>query len=517
MRLLKGILKTEAGQALPMALLLLALGGFLVVPTLGLMTTNLTANRVVDRANLELYAADAGVEDALWNIKYGTEPQGGWAGWQDQLDLNDKTVNVTISKQTDQPYKITSTASADGHSTTVQCFVNTQADFSWLFEHAITSGGDVWTKKSDIINGGILYEGTFDDNAQVTGEVVNKPVTLPTAAELSPFYWEDVKTLTPYPTSSYVIPGGTPSSPHMIPSLYRNGNLSITGSGYAKLSGTVYVKGNFSVDDKDSIINLNGQTIYAEGTVYFKPGCTIYGPGCIIAVGDVDFQPNMGMGDKLLGVNDMSASEVDSPNMFLLSKFQAVKSGKLTSFQVKCSGPGKVKVALYADSSGAPGALLGAVDTDTDVMAADWTPINFPETQVNSGTYYWLAAISDSAIIYRYATSSTNKYKPASYSDFTFPNPAGSGFSSQDTKQYMFAGYEGSQEFIFVMSLTGNTNVQPGGSFYGSIAGNAYVNLQPNCTVQLVGLPAGGLNFPGGDSGGEGTGNQVKMLTYTIQ
>ncbi len=41
MKLLKRILKDEAGQALPMALVLLVLGGFLVVPTLALMTGTL--------------------------------------------------------------------------------------------------------------------------------------------------------------------------------------------------------------------------------------------------------------------------------------------------------------------------------------------------------------------------------------------------------------------------------------------------------------------------------------------
>ena len=531
MRLLKkmkGKLKNEAGQALPMALIMLVLGGLLVVPTLSFMTTNLNANRTVNVKTSAIYAADAGIQDALWKLGNDVDPFPGGITFYN-LAETPNGMTVTIEKQalTTEPdgdlYTLKSTAKLNGQ---VKAVIVAQAfkgsDFSWLFDHAITSGGNVYTKKSDVINGGILYEGTYDFNAQVTGEVVKGTVNLPTAAQLSAFYWEDVKNLTPYPSSSYVIPGGTPSTPHMIPSLYRNGNLSITGSGYAKLSGTVYVKGNFSVNDKNSIINLNGSTIYAEGTIYFKPGCTVYGPGCIIGVGDVDFQPNIGMGDKLVGADDVSTNDTDSANTFLLSQFQAVKSGKLTSFQVKCSGPGKVKVALYADSGGAPGARLGAVDTDQDVLAYGWTPINFPTTDVSSGTKYWLAAISDSAIIYRYATTSINKYKTAAYSGFTFPNPAGSGFTDQTTKRYLFAGYSGSQEFIFVMSVNGNTNVQPGGSFYGSIAGNAYVDLQPNCTVQLVGLPEGGLDFPGGGSGGGGGGgggggSSLPLRNYNIQ
>lgn len=70
MRLLKEILQREAGQALPMALILLLMGGFFVVPCLALMSTSLNANRMVDQTTLGLYAADSGVEDALRQLKY---------------------------------------------------------------------------------------------------------------------------------------------------------------------------------------------------------------------------------------------------------------------------------------------------------------------------------------------------------------------------------------------------------------------------------------------------------------
>lgn len=51
-------------------------------------------------------------------------------------------------------------------------------------------------------------------------------------------------------------------------------------------------------------------------------------------------------------------------------------------------------------------------------------------------------------------------------------------------------------DFIFVMSVAGNVNFQPNGNFYGSVAGNVDVNLQPNNT--LTWRPLGGttLNFP---------------------
>jgi hypothetical protein len=542
MKLLKRILKNEAGQALPMALILLVLGGLLVVPTLSFMTTNLKANRTVDVKTSAIYAADSGIQDALWKLGKGVDLFAGGNSYPLTENLNGMT--VTVEKVALQQvsngdlYTLRSVAKLNGE---VKAVIVAQAvagsDFSWLFDHAITSGGSVTTKSTDIIYGGILYEGTFDGNADVrSGLVEQGTVNLPTEAMLSAFYWEDVKNLTPYSSGSFSVSGGTASNPVIIPSLYRNGNLSITGNGYGKLSGTVYVTGKFSVDDKNSIIKLDGKTIYStyynncsEDAIYFKPGCTVYGPGCIIGVGNVNFQPNLGMGDMLLGAADVDGCNPDSPDKFLLSRFQATATGKLTSVQVKCSGDGNIKVALYADNGqappdAAPTTLLHAVDTaDNITVMASWNPINFPEITITKDSYYWLAAISDSPVICKKTLASENKYKTDFFTGFTFPKPTAppaDQFTRQTTEQYMLRGYTGSQEFIFLMSVNCQTNLQPHASFYGSIAGNTNVNLQPWCTLNLVGLPDGGLDFPGmsGSGSGSGTGgNSPPLLNYNIQ
>jgi hypothetical protein len=539
MKLLMRMLKNEAGQALPMVLILMVLGGLLVVPMLSFMTTNLNAGRVIEGKTEGIYAADAGIADALWKLGNGVDP---FPNGATSYDLKDNGTPVTINGMTvtverlpldpTKPdlYTLKSTATSTLDDK-VKAVITAQAvagsDFSWLFKHAITSAGSVETKKSDVIYGGILYQGSYDDNADVrSGEVRQGTVNLPTENQLKAFYWDKVKNLSVLP-GNYVIPGGTPSSPHMIPSGYSNGNLSITGSGYGKLSGTIYVKGDFSFTDKRSTLDLNGQTIFAEGTAYFKPDSTVRGPGCIIAVGNVDFQPNIGVGNQLLGItDDQDTTTTIQENTFLLSRFKAIASGKLISFQVKCyytdSDEHKVKVALYADSNGAPGTLLNKVDSDNQTVLAGWNPINFPETQLTQNNYYWMAAISDSPVIVYEPQTSTNKYKYAAYSGFSFPDPAppASDFTSQTTEQYMLRGYEGSQEFIFIMSVNSTSNVKPGGTFYGSIAGNSSVELLPNCTLNLVGLPEEGLIFPGisGSGSGSGTGgNSPPLLNYNIE
>ncbi|HEX7365151.1 MAG TPA: pilus assembly PilX N-terminal domain-containing protein [Dehalococcoidia bacterium] len=69
MKSLIRMLKKEAGQALPLALILVFLGTAVVVPSLYLSTTSLRATRVVDQKTLEAYAADAGINDALWHLQ----------------------------------------------------------------------------------------------------------------------------------------------------------------------------------------------------------------------------------------------------------------------------------------------------------------------------------------------------------------------------------------------------------------------------------------------------------------
>jgi hypothetical protein len=60
--------RNEKGQALPIVLVLLLIGGLFTAPLLGYMGTGLIAGQVHEDRMEELYAADAGVEDAIYKI-----------------------------------------------------------------------------------------------------------------------------------------------------------------------------------------------------------------------------------------------------------------------------------------------------------------------------------------------------------------------------------------------------------------------------------------------------------------
>jgi hypothetical protein len=62
-------LRDERGQAMLLVLVLLLIGLVIITPVLKFMGTAITSGRVYEQKIDELYAADAGVEDALWHIR----------------------------------------------------------------------------------------------------------------------------------------------------------------------------------------------------------------------------------------------------------------------------------------------------------------------------------------------------------------------------------------------------------------------------------------------------------------
>src|SRR4030042_6690986 len=60
----------EAGQALIIVLVFVLLGSLTIVPTLMYMSTALKSGVSYENKTKEYYAADAGIEDGIWQIKY---------------------------------------------------------------------------------------------------------------------------------------------------------------------------------------------------------------------------------------------------------------------------------------------------------------------------------------------------------------------------------------------------------------------------------------------------------------
>jgi hypothetical protein len=289
---IKRKLKGEAGLALPMVLILLVLGGFLVVPTLSLMTTNLNANRVVDQANLRLYAADAGVADALWRLNYaGLKPP---AGWQLPEQINGGTVNVTLSQVSAKLYNIVSIATLPGGSTTVEALVSLGGN-PWFFDNAITSANNVTIKPNCVIRGKVVYTNSIDNKGDVIPAPIKDqyvPDRWPNADVVNTFFYNEVSSVGQTSGTRTINISSTSckeATPCEIPVVNHNGDLTITGDGWAKLTGTVYVTGTLTIDSVN--LNLNKKTLFAKNNIYVTKNSYIYGAGCVVAWGNVEFKP----------------------------------------------------------------------------------------------------------------------------------------------------------------------------------------------------------------------------------
>jgi len=316
---MKKLVRDEKGAALILALILLLIGGLISAALLGHMGSGILAGEVHERRTAELYAADAGVEDAIWKIQQGEIPvcPANPEEWSYNItDVNGKSVTVYIQYDVGTGmYKITSVAMTDGgdgggiaaidSATAVESYVSaTYMDFSSLLDNAIVSydtikiqpnnvvDGDVWLPIADeehLINKGVI-NGTVKDEEYVE-------LIWPTAEQLSPYYWEDVEHLETeaYPDGCVIdITGTSEEDPYVIGPLLAAGDLTISGDGWIKLDGTIYLKGTLFTNPTPEIhIALEGHTIFAEGDIKLNPGVWLYGSGCIIALGDIVFQPNL--------------------------------------------------------------------------------------------------------------------------------------------------------------------------------------------------------------------------------
>ena len=85
----------EQGQVMIMALIVLTLGGLVITPTLNHMATGAKSTVIHKRLTGELYAADAGVEYAMWRIKSGIETP-----FSTSISVGGTSVNITVTRVT---------------------------------------------------------------------------------------------------------------------------------------------------------------------------------------------------------------------------------------------------------------------------------------------------------------------------------------------------------------------------------------------------------------------------------
>jgi len=319
---MKRLIIDEKGAALILALILLLIGGLISAALLGHMGAGILAGQVHERRTAELYAADAGVEDAIWKIQNsdgylpcspGSPPRNYTITDADGrvAEVNDKRVEVTIDYADSRAYRVTATSITEGGThTTIQAYV-----YGFSFpDNAITAKKDVDLGNNVYVDGWIQYGENLNPkpNAEFDPDkTINEVYTnWPSSGELYDYYYSTYingKTFDEYYSEDCVIDAdSTPS----VGSIYCDGYLDFMSSDNSvkkelALGGTIYVNGNLYVGDypeaKDFTLNLDGQTIFCEGDIYVTGKTDIIGSGSIIAKGNIHFEPNFtGSDDYIL-------------------------------------------------------------------------------------------------------------------------------------------------------------------------------------------------------------------------
>ncbi|HEY51297.1 MAG TPA: hypothetical protein G4O20_05775 [Dehalococcoidia bacterium] len=99
-RIWRKVLKGESGQALPITLALLIIGGLTIIPSLGLTFSSAKTSNIIQDGVKGTYAAEAGIEDTLWSLVNGEPPPS-----QLSDNINDMQVNIqTVDKGTHTLY-----------------------------------------------------------------------------------------------------------------------------------------------------------------------------------------------------------------------------------------------------------------------------------------------------------------------------------------------------------------------------------------------------------------------------
>jgi hypothetical protein len=330
---MKTVTKGQDGNVLTLVLIVLVVGGLVLAPLLGLMGTGVLAGQVYENKTDELYAADAGVEDAIWKIK-NDAPDSYPYEYPQPLVVNDKSVNITIFREDLDPtcgeqlnYHIISTVSEDGSSTTIDTHLSVSyMDLSAFLENAIVSDNTITLKGATIVDGDVWLPDEedllVDSHVTLNGTVRDQDdyeLVWPTAEQFSTYYMEDVEGA--YDPGSFI--DIKDLYPKTIGPWYREGSLGVDNTGDPAtlvLGDTIYVDGNLEFIQPGAShnysIDLDGHTIFVAGDFTLaSTSISVVGSGCIIAVGDINFQPNIvGEGDDFVLVMSITGETFVHPS-----------------------------------------------------------------------------------------------------------------------------------------------------------------------------------------------------------
>jgi len=252
-------------------------------------------------------------ETAIVDFEYTTDPE------IEEREL--ETVSwITTTKQVQNAefawdtdtkvYSIKSTAS----DTTIDSVVYLSSRYSALVDNAITSPGDVSLAPNTFVQGNVQYNGELDNKGDIDGEIITDEIDWwPETEDWQDFFLDQAMNVSdsepppePDPDPGPVIDLIDYEVEDQLGPFYRrngDGDLDIDNTGEPKTIKLAQGEVIYVTEDlrfmqpgggREYVIDMNYGTIFVEGTIDFPPQKVgLKGSGCIIAIGDINFQPEM--------------------------------------------------------------------------------------------------------------------------------------------------------------------------------------------------------------------------------
>jgi len=307
--------KRESGQALIMALILLALGSLLVLPLLRQSFTNLGYHQSIECQTLNSYSADAGIVYATAKIYMnpGTYLE---TPLDVSFELNGRTVNVTADYQGGGLFSVNSTASGGGCGRTkIVSYINISVG---AFAYAVAGKNSISISNSAIDSSPDPGEAHIYSNGDIsiTGFLVNGDA----------FAVGEITKGKEYIAGEIEEGADALQFPSVYDQLYKN----IAQEGGNWTGDLVYDAGIYNVGP-----------LYITGNLELKPGANVTLDGPLYVVGDIKVNSGLFYGREHIlseGRIDITSGAYESENIPVITS--------LTS-DIDLVGP-VVSAVLYA-------------------------------------------------------------------------------------------------------------------------------------------------------------------------
>lgn len=135
-----------------------------------------------------------------------------------------------------------------------------------------------------------------------------------------------------------------------------------------------------------------------------------------------------------------SSKSRNASGMQFATRVALAQGGTLNSISAYSKGNKKVRMAIYADSAGAPGALLAQTNSGTGSTAGKWVTVAAPSTTLAAGNYWLAMSLETSSMYYYYSTSGgTSRTNANAAVTSGFSSPWGTSTSSESRRISIYA------------------------------------------------------------------------------